>query len=386
MSNMKLKLNRSTLIFVVSYYVYLIASIWAQTAFKTVYGETIIDLFQWMAILLVVLKVVLDGTICKKNIPIWICFLLICILISITSTNYKYVIPIAAYVLAGSNINSETLIKTAFCAIVSMMIITVVSSLIGILPLEYTVSSDRMRYSMGFLYTTYLANYFFHALLMWLFIKKKCPNIVETLVILLINYTIYWLTVTRAVYYETIILMICCWIVRFIKKNIDESKLRFVFIGSYIVCAIFAIVIQINYDSNSMWMAFLNIILSYRLSLGHNAYSRYGISLFGQQVDWATYNRTGSTAYFYVDSSYLNIAINYGIIWLIVLLVCFTFLMKRYVKEKKIYRCLALLLLAIHSISDPQLYSLVCNPFLFLIGNLFPFTSMKSKERRLGLL
>lgn len=380
LKNAKISYNKSTLIFVVSYYIYLIASIWAQTEFKTTYDETVINLFQWIAILLVVVKIVEDRTICKKNLPIWVGFLILCIIIAITSTNYRFVIPVAAYILAGSNIRSEVLIKTALCAVVSMILLTVISSLLGIIPFEYISSGERVRYSLGFLYTTYLSNYFFHALLMWLFVKKRCPNIVESAFFLIINYVIYRLTDTRAVFYETIVLIVVCWIASFMRKDLDKSKIRFGFITSYSLCAILAIFLQVNYNSGIAWMNALNLLLSYRLSLGHSAYTRYGISLLGQSVDWATYNRVGTTAYFYVDSSYLNIAINYGLIWLLVLIVGFTFLMKRYVEDKKIYCCMALLFLAIHSITDPQLYSLVCNPFLFLLGNLFPFTNNSVKR------
>lgn len=368
------KCNKTTLIFVASYYVYLVASIWAQTAFKTTYDETIINLIQWMAILLILVKIFSDGTVCKKNLFIWITFMLLCILISIFSTNYRYVIPIAAYILAGSNMDSDVLIKTAFVAIVSMTMLTVVSSLIGIIPFEYSVNGTRIRYNMGFLYTTYLSNYFFHALLMWLFVKKKCPNLIESAIILAINHIIYELTATRAVFYETILLIAICWMGRLIKKNLACSKFRYLFLTSYVACALIAIGISINYNSGSPWMNALNILLSYRLSLGIYAFNQYGFSLLGQPVEWNSFGYARGTAYFYVDSSYMNIPIEYGVIWLLLLLLGFTMLMKKYVAKDKLYCCIALLFLAIHSMTDPQLYSLICNPFLFLLGGFYPFS------------
>lgn len=46
----------------------------------------------------------------------------------------------------------------------------------------------------------------------------------------------------------------------------------------------------------------------------------------------------------------------------------FVFLSKRALKEKQYVLCIALIMLAVHSFSDPQLFSLQYDPFLILIG------------------
>ncbi len=373
------KYNLSTAIFVVSYFVYLVCAIFSQTEFETAYDATIINIFQMLAIFLVVVKFFADENLNVKNLILWILILLLSLIVSYKTTNVTIVIPIAAYILCGSNVNDKIVIKTSFIAITVMIFITVFSSVVGIIPFNYTVQTGgRLRYALGFAYTTFLANYFFHAVLMWLFLKRRCPTLFESLVILLINFLIYYLTDTRAVFYETIVLVAVCWIFKGV-KHLDRNKLRFLFLIAFIGCAAIALYLQIFYDPSVMWMKKLNSLLTSRLHFGHKAFVECGVSLFGQKITWVTFGQTGE--YFYVDSSYMNLAVNYGVVLLGILIIGFTMLMNKYIKANKLYCCIALAFLALHSITDPQLFSIICNPFLVLLGGFIPL-SPKPKTKR----
>ncbi|MDE5722536.1 MAG: hypothetical protein K2I30_07370 [Clostridia bacterium] len=366
------KYNLSTVIFVVSYFAYLVCAIFSQTEFENTYDATIINLIQLLAIFLVVVKFFVDETLNVKNLCIWILIILLSLIVSYKTTNVTIVIPIAAYILCGSNVDDKIIIKTSFIAITTMIVITVFSSVIGIIPFKYTVQTGgRLRYALGFVYTTFLANYFFHAILMWLFLKRRCPTLFESFLILILNFIIYYLTDTRAVFYETIVLVAVCWIFKAV-RHLNRNKLRYLFLIAFIGCAAIALYIQIFYDPSVVWMKKLNSLLTSRLHFGHKAFVEYGLSFFGQQITWVSFGASGN--YFYVDSSYMNLAVNYGIILLGILLIGFTFLMNKYIKANKLYCCIALAFLALHSITDPQLFSIICNPFLVLLGGFIPLS------------
>jgi len=363
----------SNLIFIISYFVFLFCTAYSQTEFENTYDATVINLLQGLAIFLIVFKFLSDDKINANHLLLWIVILFFCLIISFKTTNVKIVIPIIAYIIAGSNVSEKTVIKTSLYSITVIMFITVVGSLIGIIPFNYTIQSNgRQRYALGFIYTTFLANYFFHALLMWLFLRRKCPNLLESIIILLINYAIYYFTNTRAVFYEVIVLVAVCWVMKAVRR-LDKSILRYVFLTVFIWCALLALGLQVYYDPSVAWMKKLNTLITSRLYFGHRAYIEYGFTLFGQKITWNSLSATAGN-YFYVDSSYMNIAVNYGIVLLVALLVGFTALMCRYVKKNKKYCCVALAFLAIHSITDPQLLSIVCNPFLVLLGSFIPLS------------
>ncbi len=376
--NKKYKLG--TFIFIISYFVYLVCTIFSQTEFENTYGSTVTNALQLLAICLVVFKFFADGTYNVRNLCLWILIILFSFYVSYKSTNYTIVIPLVAYVFCGSNVDDKTVIRTSFIALSTMIVVTVFSSFVGIIPSNYTVQAGgRLRYALGFVYTTFLANYFFHALLMWLFLKRRCPNLLESIIILLINYLIHYFTDTRAVYYLTILLVAVCWIFKLVRR-IDKSKIRYLFLFAFILCAVTALCLQIFYNPSVGWMHKLNSLLNTRLHFGHKAFVEYGMPLFGQKITWVTFGATEGD-YFYVDSSYMNIAVNYGSVMLILLIVGFTFLMGRYIKANKLYCCIALAFLAIHSITDPQLFSIICNPFIVLLGGFIPLTA-KTRARR----
>lgn len=81
----------------------------------------------------------------------------------------------------------------------------------------------------------------------------------------------------------------------------------------------------------------LNRLLTTRLSLGRQAISTYGFTLFGSETAWVTgrYGIERTEAYFYVDSSYLNIALSFGLVTLLLVMIGFYFLEKKALEEQK---------------------------------------------------
>lgn len=79
-----------------------------------------------------------------------------------------------------------------------------------------------------------------------------------------------------------------------------------------LVAAVMA-VLTTQYKDTPFWTS-MNEILSNRLYLGKKAMDLFGIKLFGQYIRFSTYT-DGKThgVYFYIDSSYMQLAIVYGL-------------------------------------------------------------------------
>ena len=122
------------------------------------------------------------------------------------------------------------------------------------------------------------------------------------------------------------------------------------------------------YNGSSKFFHTLNIFLTGRLSLGHKAWSLFGVHLFGQRIDWALQQSTTSVFddYLYVDSSFVNILLHYGVILLIVIWFSYYQLIKR--EYFNTIEMLVFVVLIIHSMFDPQFFELMYNPLLLLIG------------------
>lgn len=108
------------------------------------------------------------------------------------------------------------------------------------------------------------------------------------------------------------------------------QKLKGVFIASPVVVAIFAILLHAFYNPQNTIYFQLNKLLSGRLALGQNAMSEYGISLFGKDIEWIGFNmeETLRGAYNYVDCSYVKILLDHGILFLGIVLLAYTYMLK----------------------------------------------------------
>ena len=132
----------------------------------------------------------------------------------------------------------------------------------------------------------------------------------------------------------------------------------------------FIIIMQVLYNifyKTTFW-SLINSFLSQRLKMGREAFLRFSVTLFGQPILWTTGIGTSNiNDYFYVDSSYLQILLRYGIVVLIVLCWFMVLISKYSYLNKKKYMLLSVTIFLLHCIFDPQLLSFKYNPFLICV-------------------
>ena len=122
------------------------------------------------------------------------------------------------------------------------------------------------------------------------------------------------------------------------------------------------------YNVGSGISYYLNIALTGRLQLASMAWYKYGITLFGQKISWITQSQwLSELRYDYVDSSFLNILFNYGIVILISIVLGFYLLSFHRIAKSSYYTAM-LLILTLHCIYDPQLLEISHNPSILFLG------------------
>ena len=268
-------------------------------------------------------------------------------------------------------IQEERLLKTHLAAVFLITALTIILYVLGIYTYEYigrsgTASGVRRLY-LGFNYTTTLPNHFFHATLIWFMMKSRKIRITETAVILAVNQLLFMLTDTKAVWAMMILFVALMWFIRVVPGICRTFLARGLSIWFMTGLALLMIFLSLNASS---WPA-VDRILNERLTHASQAFNIYGIRLFGAPVEWVT-GRYGierlTHDYFFVDSSYSNVLVSFGVIMFIYLLTGFAFYGKSKWEEKNYSACIALLLLGIHSFTDPQLFNLRYNPLTILLG------------------
>ena len=145
------------------------------------------------------------------------------------------------------------------------------------------------------------------------------------------------------------------------------------------ILAILSIALTAIYsDGNSLWSK-LDGTLMARLKYGKMAFTDYGIKLFGQHIEMV--GNGGSLElkgeYFFLDCSYVNILMTWGIVLLIVVLLLFGYACCK--NRKDLYFQYAIALIAVNCVIAHHMMDIAYNPFMLAV--LTPQTIMYSSKK-----
>lgn len=370
-------INHENILFYISYIIWLSMNILVDSAYESFSIFTI--LFQGLNfICLGLIGIYLfKSKITVSKLPM-IIFCVLCVFISALNTGLFRIMFIVLFIIGAGNLNRKDLIKISFITECVLMIFILLSYASGFLPNEIILRQDGSpRYYLGYNYTTLSANYFFHMVLMYIYIKQGKLKLFGYVLIVLLNFFFFFTTDTKTIFAMIFLILGAVFFTERVSiKWIDNIWVCKILHYIFFIFAFISIEGILAFRWESTFFTRINNIMTNRLSLGQQAYDLYGISFLGQLITWNT-DFNGTVPYLYVDCAYMNVAINYGIIVLFLLCAGFTYIMGRALKEKDIMLLIVGFFLAAHSISDPQLYMMWYNPFLLLIGSYF----YKSNEK-----
>ena len=324
------------------------------------------------ALAVILVSYLFYGYIDKRSFAVGVLMLVLCFLIREQSDRGKEIIFFTAIAFFGAFIDREKAVRR--------YVIIASATVLFIIILYYTgvfysrsvgrTGEDVIREYLGFTYTTYAANYFYHIVIAYFFVKKKPVNLVETIIIIALNTVLFQLTDTQAVFYELFAFLAVLWIIRIFPKLFKYRIFKVITVWTMPVLAIVIYLMSRLYSPQSSVLSSINQALSGRLSLANEAMQRYGIHPFGHVTEWSTgiLGEDRFDDYFYVDSSYLNIALTFGIVILVLIIIGFMLIGRQMHDEKKYIACVALLFLAIHAFTDPQLFEPRYNPIILYLG------------------
>lgn len=324
-----------------------------------------------IACMIVSMKVLLDflyGEYSKKELVL-IAVGTILLIVSAKFSGSKTILVYWVFIIAAHDIELERIVKAALMVHFACMLIIIASSVWGIIEDRiYTQGSDRVRASLGYLYTTDSSNYFFRMILMYIYVRKEKISWESIGALELCNILLFKLTDTRnAFLLGTLALFVTgVWkLFKGLRKNNLIYKAGAVL--TMPIMSVVMILLTFFYNPQIQWLESLNKFINGRLSLGYNAFKMYGLHLWGKPIQWiggANDYITYSGEYNYVDSSYVQIILSYGIIIFLLICLLFIALGRKASKINDIYLILVLVTIALHSALDPQLFWMAFNPFI----------------------
>ena len=231
----------------------------------------------------------------------------------------------------------------------------------------------RMRTSLGFSYYTYASQLLFYFTLAYGVYKNRTITYWELALLELANLFVFYSTNTRNPFTLSTFFVICIFINKLVKDkffSLELKPLKYIFIFIFPICFVSLVIITFYISANKFEE--YNTLLSGRLWLNRLGIERWGIHVLGQKIAFNTFsNGVVSNNYDFIDSSYFQMLLVNGWLFFGIILILFTQVCREAVKQKNIFLSIALCLIAIHSMFDPQLLMPWYSPFCLLLGNTF---------------
>lgn len=167
----------------------------------------------------------------------------------------------------------------------------------------------------GFNHSSKLPTYFFFLFLEWFYLRREKVRIINCCIWVLVGYAIFLFCGERLRFYNLIIAAAFTQLYRVSNNKFKRGK-KVISIAIYPVLCLLTNWLGYIYNAANPILYELNILLSNRLYLENLAFNRFGITLFGQNINMGeeAVFINGNMEYFYIDSGYVYIFVIYGII------------------------------------------------------------------------
>lgn len=373
--------NRSTILFCIAFSLYLTTMIFSASMFGIMnIGSMLIKLIKYIGYALMLWKIISESRFSSDQVIRYIGIVII-ILTIYQCTGNKSLIYLCLFVIAVADVYFSEILKTYLWTNGICMVAIILCRFLMLIPARDEFSETRSRYALGFDFVTTGANYWMYLVLAYVCYRKKKLTLAEAVILEIITYVFFAFTDTKNAFAITTLAIVMALILKVWNEQFGRQIFSFfikyiTLIGTLLISALIFF-----FDKSTFVSETINDLLTNRIQLSYDAVQKYGIKLFGQAINWvggAIYFEKEYVDYNYVDSSYMQIMLSYGIVLLTAIIVGYYLIGRMIVKEKAWYLGLVIILSAVHSTFDPQLMWIQYNVYFLTLGYLF----IPDKEKR----
>jgi hypothetical protein len=303
------------------------------------------------------------------------------ILVGCRLANVYDIVYYYLFIVAAKDIDFDKILKTFIFVIGVSLIVTIISSQMGVI-VDLTNSrngSYGLRFALGTVFATDLAARCFYLQLAYILLRKFRMTLPEYIGAFMFTMLVYVWTDTRTDFLLmllTIFLSVLYPLVKRAVEKIGDIGMDFsalVFISIMIVASYF-------YNPDNKLMGILNRVLSTRLSVGHDAFTNYNVTMFGQFV---VQNGNGGIhprflKYFFIDCSFLRILMMNGAVTFFITLLAIFAVFRKCMTKSAFSLAIAFFMVILSSLFDHHMMEISFNVmFLALFANVGRFSEKK---------
>ncbi len=254
---------------------------------------------------------------------LWLGAVFMCgsIVASVTGTANSPVFYLLFFV-AGFNTDFKTTVKIFLSIQLFTFVLYVGCSLTGIIGEETIEQTGRIRAFLGYGWVNRASYCLLFMTIEYLYLSDFKLRLLPAVIISLFNVYIYLLT--RTFFSMAVNAMIILWgfanrFFRFGRRGLfflNKKKLTII----YIITIVAALLLPVLYKPGQMIWDTINQAVTGRLALAQTAIQKYGLHIWGNKVEWVgsstlLFGLSESKEYFYVDAGFLNIALEFGLLF-----------------------------------------------------------------------
>lgn len=369
--------------------IYLVVSLIQFSTFMDYFSDNSMHYLLYIGLGLILFKMFFLDKQDLKEFAVKILTLGFLVLIWRTSSDFM-LLTMGVYILGAKDVQFRRIIKLYFIVGTMTLLFIMVCSLMGVIKnlIYHRIFNSVTRQSFGIIYPTDFAAHVLYLLLAYSYLKFEQLSWGSYACYLVIAWLLITFCDARLSAITIVIAIPVLWLgQKALRGNKVARGLTYFYWWIPAILAYLTICSYYFYTQSNSLFEKMNYFLSGRLFLGKLAIDKYGFSWFGTHViehGWGGskgFKMTTSNPdnYFYIDSSFLRVAILYGIIALIIIVTIMTIITWRSVHVYRYALASIITLVAISAIVEQRLVDLSFNPFLLaLLANIYP------KDVRLG--
>ena len=307
-----------------------------------------------------------------KKLPLVLMLIAITLFVGLNIDRIHMMFVTAALVFGAKGLNFDNIVKWYFWIGLFFCIATIIGNQIGLikdqniyinaLSSRFSLALSDKRLSFGYIWPTDFATHCFFILLAYWYIRKGELTLKEIFLFLFLSITILFYTDAKLGTGCILLLSIVTLFYRLTRNT--QHKIYAILIYSIPLFAILAIMCTVMYRYSSFtWFFIDSVILAGRLRLGNEAIAMYGTPLWGQELKMYGAD-TDRQYYNFIDSSFIQLIVIYGIVYTILVILAYTIITYKAYQRKDYILILAILMTGVSGLIAQHFLQVCMNPFL----------------------
>lgn len=360
------------------YYIGLVSFLLFTLNVEIIWYNSIFDLFKYIAFAFLTLSAFLsmnkyNG---KENLLLLLVFCLV-ILVAYNSEQLFWFYTSFLLIYSSRKIAFLEIIHIHFMVSIAILLISFLGANLGFIEDKVVYESDLAtlllgndgkRHSYGYVWPTDFANHAsFICLSYWIY-KKGILNVMEVAIFWLVIYITASKSNCRQASLCILVLLVFSWLKKKKQNPFCPHKTFFKYIMAYSVVICFGAIVWATLafeKSDISWIA-INLAFSGRLQLGQEAIKEYGIPLWGQSVEFIGGDVLAAD-YNYVDSSYVQALVMWGITMTTILIISYGIISVKALKRNDITLLVGCFVAAVAGMVSQYMFNIMYCPLLLAL-------------------